>query len=156
MTTSISTLALATIAELERRGWSQGELAETQPIIGLDDDGYELYGDVSEAECKVCLVGGMSSAYNPFHPRVPGYNFSINAYMWDEETKTGTTVVQRASDADYQRFVDAVAAELPAESDYRGDVINRITMWNDHDDRTFDEVKALLTRVAVKHSAVSA
>lgn len=122
----ISELALATIDELDRRGWTRGTLARI-----YDDTGREAY---TEEDCKVCLLGAMSSAYNPFHPTVPGYN--DDAFNHDPE---------------YQRFIDAVEEEIG-----KVDVGRTIPHWNDTRSRDVRSVKALLKRVAKKHAKLEA
>lgn len=141
-TRSISELALATISEIDRRGLQRGALAQTQVF----DKALNDYVSVPAEDCKVCLLGAMSSAYNPFHPEVPGYNDGDPGGQYD--------------DAGYQKFIDAVLDEVYTDDTFtkfyrhpRKVATNwAVATWHDQcADADADVVKAMLQRVAEKH-----
>lgn len=124
---TIHTLALRTIEELKRRGWTTGTLSQDTYCF---DDGQQI--SVPEEHTKVCAVGAMSSAYNPFHPRWPGYGDDY------------------PQDIEYDKFLTAVAAEIP-DIDKDGHPSGVIVHFNDTYASGVDEVIALFQRVADKH-----
>lgn len=124
-------LAIETIHELRRRGWTKGKLVQT----------FEWEGEncvrVDAGVGSVCLVGAMSSAYNPFHPRMPGYN-------------DGPYV-----DKDFQQFMLAVVEEI-LNLDLRVGEFSvpstTVVNFNDIFANSVDDIIDLLQRVADKHA----
>lgn len=161
MTRSISELALDTIEELKRRGRARGTLGLIQVHEVDEATQIDNWVDVAEEDCQVCLIGGMSSAFNPHHPFEPGYGYGSWSIAKDEDWS------DYVEDAEYRAFVDAVIAELPDE--YLNGVLPLFTRkmpgkvgetftdililanFNDHWAHTDDDIYTLLTRVAEKH-----
>lgn len=159
----ISELALDTISELDRRGWTRGALGRTHELV-KDENGKPVHDEngvtrialIGEEDCKVCLLGAMSSAYNPYHPFEPGYNDPKPDDTFDEE---------------YEKFTKAVAAELgtniqeyaeqfPTTKSYGIPNINdqlgysEIGYADEADEHAVAKIKAALNRVAEKYAAL--
>lgn len=129
-------LAAKTAAEIRRRGWGQGTMAD-------DDAWYEALGDdIYEDEdneifrrppeewfndCKVCLIGGVAAAAVG-DPRKG----------WELVDRFGPAPIPPAADA----LINLLARRTGTHS------APGVYHWNDADDRTEDEVLHLLDSIA--------
>lgn len=136
MSASIYKLAVNTIGELKRRGWAKASLASVRE------------GSPDTDTCAVCLIGAMSSAYNNFDPRFPGYG-SDRAY----NSKTGQ--YEAVDEPKYLKFMRTVAEEI-AGGPVTWDPALTCWSFNDTRGRTLEDVFAVLERVAAKHKPKAA
>lgn len=127
-------LCVGTISELKRRGWTTGTLGRI----------YQMNApDLPEEECEVCLLGAASSAYNPFHPFVPGYG---DDYDWD------SLDVKVWKNPEYREFVALLndeAIRRDPDSDNRG--LQAAVFYNDQVAQSVDDVIALLQGIHDAH-----